>query len=120
MDDLKRTYMQMPATLYREAEAWLDEFGARGVWPPVRREHMWSRFEALRQRFAVLKRDATEQLAGTGTHDPHPTAVRLPLPTRAHARRRARRRGWETHVRSDVIEAESRICEEAQQVERWS
>jgi hypothetical protein len=121
MRDLKHTYMQMLATLYWEVEAWLDEFGARDVWPPARCERMWSRFEALRQRFAVLKRDATAQLADMAPHDPHQTAVRAFL-CELERMLDVEHDGadWETYVSSAVIEAEGRICDEARQVERWS
>ena len=112
--------MQMLATLYWEVEAWLDEFGERGVLPPSRRERMWARFEALRARSSVLKRDATAQLVYEGPHDPHETTVRAFL-YELERMLDVEHDGddWETHVGAAVIEAEGRICDEARQVERW-
>jgi hypothetical protein len=120
MHDLKRHYLHMLATLYWEVEAWLDEFGDGSFLPSARCEQMWARFEALRERFAALRRDVTGQLGAHGTRDVQETAVRAFL-YELERMLDVEHDGddWETQVGAAVISAEGRICDEARQVERW-
>lgn len=121
MEDLKNAYLQMLATLYWDVEAWLDEFGLPRLHEPARCEQMWSRFAALRDRFAHLKREVSLQLVSRGRFGVHETAIRAFL-YELERMLDVEHDGadWESHVGAAVIEAEGRICDEARQVERWS
>ena len=120
MQDFKGAYLQMLATLYWDAEAWLDEFGQSGLLSPAQCDRMWSRFEALRDRFTGLRQTATMQIAEHGRLGLHETAVRAFL-YEIEGMLDVEHDGddWETHVGAAVIQAEGRICDEARQVERW-
>src|SRR5512134_3071531 len=59
MNNFEASYAEMLATLYWDVEALLAEYNDRAVLlSPSACEAMWSKFEALRGRFAALKRQA--------------------------------------------------------------
>ncbi|HEX6570852.1 MAG TPA: hypothetical protein VF055_02440 [Steroidobacteraceae bacterium] len=119
MNDFKSSYAGMLATLYGEIEALLAEFGDPATLSPSACEAMWSKFQALRDRFAVLRHDADRQLAQGGPAAGEDLAVHTFL-YELERLLDVDHEGddWEAYVGAAMMQVENRICDEARRVER--
>lgn len=120
MSNFKSSYMDMLATLYWDIESLLLEYGDRpALMSPSACEAMWAKFEALRERFAVLKAQANELLGQGASPDGYDAMVRKFL-TELERLLDVEHEGddWETYVGAAMIQAENRIYDEARWVER--
>ncbi len=122
MRNFKASYTDMLATLYGDIESLLSEYGDRPtLMSPAACEAMWAKFEALRERFALLKAQTSAMLAQGEPGDGHDAMVRTFL---AELERLldVEHEGddWEAYVGAAMIEAEHLIYDEARWVERLS
>ena len=120
MSSFKASYTEMLATLYWDIETLLLEYGERTAsMSPSACEEMWAKFEALRQRLAVLRPQASEMLKqGPGIAGSE-TMVRSFLGDLERLLD-VEHEGddWETYVGAAMIQAENRIYDEARRLER--
>ncbi|HET7203125.1 MAG TPA: hypothetical protein VFI92_07120 [Steroidobacteraceae bacterium] len=120
MSNFKSSYTDVLATLYWDIESLLLEYSDRAaLLSPSAREAMWGKFEALRERFSVLKAQANEMLGQGAAADGHDAMVHSFL---AELERLldVEHEGddWETYVGAAMIQAENRIYDEAHWVQR--
>ena len=121
MSNFKSSYTDMLATLYWDIESLLLEYGDRpALMSTSACEEMWAKFEALRERFAVLKAQAHEMLGPGASIDGHDAMVVRKFLTELERLLDVEHEGddWETYVGAAMIQAENRIYDEARWVER--
>jgi len=119
MPDFKASYIDLLGTLCSNIELLLAEYHDRMLLSPRQCEALWQGFEALRERFGDLKREADAILVQA---PPGYETLGRAFLTELERLLDVENDGddWESYVDAAMIHAEERICDEARAVAGWS